>query len=92
MRDQQGYKFATDFRPHSHHFLAMKQVRTTPTESGTVEVGGARVCIFMTSWGDGFFPVYRDVDARGRLVRVCIDLGNDEIVQRQRQFEQRYPA
>jgi hypothetical protein len=45
----------------------------------------------MTSWGDGFFPVYRDVDAGGKLVRVCIDLGNEKIVQRQRQFEQRYP-
>jgi hypothetical protein len=92
MRDQNSYKLATDFRPHSHHFLVMRQVRATPTESGTVEVGGVRVCTFMTSWGDGFFPVFRDVDAGGRLVRVRIDLGNDQIVERQRQFEQRYPS
>jgi hypothetical protein len=92
LRGEQGYKFATDFRPHSHHYLVMQQVRATPTESGTVGVGRARVCTFMTGWGDGFFPVYRDLDAGGRLVRVRIDLGNEQIVKRQRQFEERYPS
>lgn len=92
MRDREGYRFATDCRPHSHHFLVMRQVRATPTESGSVEVGGATVCTFMTTWGDGFFPVYRDLDAGGRLVRVRIDLGNERIVERQRQLEERYPA
>jgi hypothetical protein len=77
-----------DFRPHSHHYLLMKQIRETETESGTVEVGGAKMCGFMTSWGDGFFPVYRDLDDQGRLVRVRIDLGNDQIVQRQRKVEE----
>lgn len=88
LRDQRDYQFATDFRPHSHHYQVMEQVRATPTESGTIEVGGARVCTFMTTWGDGYYPVYRDVDAQGRLVRVRIDLGNDEIVERQRQLEE----
>lgn len=92
MRDEQGYKLATDFRPHSHHYLVMKQVRATPTESGTIEVGGTRACTFMTTWGDGFFPVYRDLDAEGRLARVRIDLGNAQIVERQRQFEKHYPV
>ncbi len=92
LRGEKGYKMATDFRPHSHHYLVMKQVRATPTKSGTVEVGGSKVCTFMTSWGDGFFPVYRDLDTDGRLVRVRIDLGNDQIVERQRQFEERYPS
>jgi hypothetical protein len=43
----------------------------------------------MTSWGDGLYPVYRDLDARGRLVRVRIDLGNEQIVARQRELEGR---
>ncbi len=89
MRGEQSYKFATDFRPHSHHYFVMKQVRATPTGSGTVQVGVATLCTFMTSWGDGFYPVYRDLDAAGHLVRVRIDLGNDQIVERQRQFEER---
>jgi hypothetical protein len=87
--DQQGFKLAGDFRPHSHHYLVMKEVRATPTESGTIEVGGARVCAFMTTWGDGFYSVFREVDAAGRLVRISIDLGNDEIVARQKRMENR---
>ncbi len=36
--------------------------------------------------------MYRDLDTDGRLVRVRIDLGNDQIRERQRQFEERYPS
>lgn len=74
-RDREGLKLATDFRPHSHHYEVMAQVRETPAEAGTLEVGGARVCGFMTSWGDGVFPVFRDLDAEGGLVRVRVELG-----------------
>ena len=91
LQNEHGYRLALDFRPHSHHYLVMQQVRSTPTESGTIEVGGARVCTFMTSWGDGYFPVYLDLDAVRQLVRIRIDLGNDEIVARQREFEEDYP-
>jgi hypothetical protein len=89
VRDGRGLKAATDFRPHSHHYQVMKQVRASPTDSGTIEVAGAWTCTFMTSWGDGVYPVYRDLDARGRLVRVRIDLGNDETVSRTRSLERR---
>ncbi len=37
----------------------------------------------MTTWGDGFYPVSRELDVRGELVRISIDLGNEEIVARQ---------
>ncbi|MCI0457586.1 MAG: hypothetical protein L0Z62_11500 [Gemmataceae bacterium] len=82
LRDEHGLKVAVDFRPHSHHYFMMAQVRRTPTESGTLEVGGAKMCTWMTSWGDGFFPVLRDLDAEGRLVRVRIDLGCEQTIQR----------
>jgi hypothetical protein len=88
LRDR-GLKFAGDFRPHSHHYLVMRQVRASPTQSGTVEVGGARVCTFMTTWGDGIYPVLRDLDAAGGLVRLRVDLGNDQIVERQRDLDER---
>ncbi len=64
------------------------QVRSSITESGTLEVGGASVCGFMTSWGDGFFPVVRDLDANGRLVRIRIEVGCDEIVARQQRLDE----
>jgi len=70
--------FAVDFRPHSDHFQLMKQVRDSATGSGTVTVAGAQMCGFMTTWGDGWFPVERDVDADGRTLRVRVLLGLDD--------------
>jgi hypothetical protein len=77
-----GHKVATDFRPHSHHHAAMAQTRTSATESSVVEVGGARLCNFMTTWGDGIFDVFRDLSADGRLVRIRIEMGTEERVER----------
>ena len=69
---QRGWKLATDFRPHSHHFLLLEQVRSSPTESGTLDIADLRVCLFMTSGGDGEFPVFVDRDAAGRILRVRV--------------------
>ena len=67
-------KLMVDFRPHSHHWQVMRQVRASETGSGTVEVGGARILFAQTSWGDGFFPVYADRDATGDLVAIRVML------------------
>jgi hypothetical protein len=67
-----------DFRPHSHHYQLMAQVRATESESGTLTVGGARMCGFMTTWGDGMFPVLRELGPGGELVRIRIELSNDQ--------------
>lgn len=67
-------KFACEFRPHTHHWQVMRDVRATPTESGMLDLGGARLCMFTTSWGDGGFPVEADFDAAGRLLRMRIEL------------------
>ena len=88
--EENDWKMARDFRPHSHHHAVMSQVDVSDTESGTVEVGGARMTTFMTSWGDGAYVVLRELDAEGRLVRVRIDLGSEETVRRMRAVEERY--
>jgi hypothetical protein len=49
-----------DFRPHSHHWQVMRDVRASATESGEIEVGGGRIVFAMTTWGDGLFPTYAD--------------------------------
>lgn len=85
-----GWKVRVDFRPHSHHWQLMQQVRASTTESGTVEIGAAKLCGFMTSWGDGIFEVLADRDAAGRLVRVTVDCGTDAMVDRQRRFEEKW--
>jgi hypothetical protein len=67
-------KLMVDFRPHSDHWRVMREVRASPTSSGTVSVGGARILFAMTGRGDGFFPVYADRDAAGTLLAVRIAL------------------
>lgn len=71
-REEHGLRFATDFRPHSHHHAMLAQMRGSPTESGTLTVGGARLVGFFTMWGDGQFPVLLDLDAEGRPTRCGI--------------------
>ncbi len=66
------FKFATDFRPHTSDWAILEQIRSQPTESGVLDVGGARITGFMTTWGDGAFDVFRDLDAHGRLVRLTV--------------------
>src|SRR5262249_12531120 len=68
---------ATDLRPHSHHFHALAAARNSPNGAGTIEVGGAEVCLFFTSWGDGVFPVFLDLDHEDRPVQVRVQLATD---------------
>lgn len=78
-------KLSTDFRPHTQQHALLAQMRTTPTESGTLALGESTCCAFATSWGDGLFPVYRDLDASGQLLRLRIELGTAEAKENLRQ-------
>jgi hypothetical protein len=89
-RDRRDLKFGTDFRSHSHHHEVLKQIRTTPTESGTIDLGGARLCGFMTSWGDGLFEVYRDIGPVGELARIRIELGTPQRLKLMDEVEARW--
>jgi hypothetical protein len=74
-RDEHSLKVAVDYRPHSHHWQVMRSTRqNNPTESSTTEIGGEKVCNFMTTWGDGLFQVYRDLDCFGQLVQIRIEM------------------
>lgn len=89
-REQGLLKFATDFRPHTDFHRLRSQIRSTPEASGTINVGGAEICGFHTSWGDGHFPVYLDRDSAGNALRVRVELGTDETVERQMEMERKY--
>lgn len=65
---------ATDLRPHSHHFHALAAARKSKQGAGTIDVGGARVCLFFTSWGDGVFPIYLDLDVSDQPVQLRVQL------------------
>lgn len=75
---------AVDYRPHDNLELLNSQVRTNDTRAGTLTLDGARACGFDNRWGDGVFTVARDLDAGGRLVRLRLDVGNDETQRRMR--------
>ena len=76
-KEKNGWLMALDYRPHSHHWQVMQQVRRSATECGVAEVGGATMCGFMTSWGDGLYPVVVERDKGGEVVRVRLQLGDD---------------
>lgn len=84
------WMFALDFRPHSDHWRAMEKIRASPTESATIDLADANVCVFMTSWGDGLFEVYADRDEADRLVRVRIALGTEKRLELMRSIEERW--
>ena len=79
IKAENHWLLATDFRPHSHHFHALAAARKSPQGAGTIEVGGARVLLFFTSWGDGVFPVFVDLDAKDRPVQIRIQLNATEV-------------
>jgi hypothetical protein len=89
-RTERAWKLAIDFWPHSHHWQLMQQVRASRSEIGTVDISAARLCGFMTSWGDGIFDVQAERDALGRLVHLTIDCGNEATVERQGHLGERW--
>lgn len=74
IKAQKHLLLATDLRPHSHHFQALAAARKSPQGAGTIDVAGAKVCLFFTSWGDGVFPIYLDFDHDDRPVQVRVQL------------------
>jgi len=66
-----------DFRPHSHHFYALAEARKNKLGAGTIEVGDAKVCLFFTSWGDGVFPIFVDLDDKETPIQVRVQLNTN---------------
>jgi hypothetical protein len=69
---------AVDYRPHRNLEKLNAQIRHSGSESGHVQLAGVAACGFRNGWGDGIFTVARDFDAADRLVRIRLDVGNDE--------------
>lgn len=82
--ESQKLKAGVDYRPHCNLEKLNAQIRDNELRSGQLELAGVRVCGFDNRWGDGIFTVIRDLDRSGRLIRVRIDVGNDETQARMR--------
>ncbi|MFC8825762.1 hypothetical protein ACFT9I_10435 [Streptomyces sp. NPDC057137] len=75
-KEETGHRMMVDFRPHSHHWQVMRQVRASDVGAGTADIGDARLLCAMTSWGDGYFPVSADFDASGAIVAVRVSFAD----------------
>jgi hypothetical protein len=74
LKAQNKWLLATDFRPHSHHFHALAAARANTNGAGELDLGGSRMLLFFTSWGDGVYPIYLDVDHDDHPVQIRIQL------------------
>nr|MBA2543082.1 hypothetical protein [Deltaproteobacteria bacterium] len=74
---ENSWLLATDYRPHSHHYRALAAARANPRGAGTLELAGTTLVLLFTSWGDGVFPIYLDLDDRDRPVQVRIQLATE---------------
>ena len=61
--------------------LELGTVRASSSECGVVELAGTRGCGFMTSWGDGFFPLQRELSESGAVLRVHVELGTEQQIE-----------
>ncbi|CAN5898746.1 hypothetical protein BH11MYX3_BH11MYX3_00970 [soil metagenome] len=78
LKAQNKWLLATDYRPHSHHFHALAAARANANGAGELDLGGSRMLLFFTSWGDGVYPIYLDLDGDDQPVRVRIQLATEE--------------
>lgn len=85
-------KIALDFRPHCNLEKLNSQIRRTDLESGELVLKGAKTCGFSNRWGDGIFEVVRDLDDKGNLIRIRLDLGSEKRQVLMRQIALRYSA
>jgi hypothetical protein len=77
-----NHKLVVDYRPHSHHYQVTQQIGPGGEFGvGWIEVGGASVVAFHTSWGDGVYPVYR-TGTSDRPSGLQIELGDEARRQR----------
>ena len=85
LKNSGEFRFAWDFRPHNHPFYMLAQIRKNQNEAGVLDVGGSMACGFMTSWGDGEFPVLIDLDAQNRPVRCGLFFATNEAMANMRE-------
>lgn len=77
-KSENKWLLATDFRPHSHHYYALAAARQSPDGAGMLDLAKSRMLLFFTSWGDGVYPIYLDLDHEDRPVQVRIQLASPE--------------
>lgn len=78
LKAENDWQINVDFRPHSHHYQILAAARANPTGAGELQIAGSKMLLFFTSWGDGVFPIFLDLDAEDRPLRIRIQLATAE--------------
>jgi hypothetical protein len=81
---EQGLQLGIDYRPHDNLERLNAQVRVNKSRAGMLLLNGVRACGFDNRWGDGIFTVARHLGPAGQLVRVRLDVGDDDTQRRLR--------
>jgi hypothetical protein len=76
--EREGLAVGVDYRPHCNLEKLNAALRESEEDAATLVLGGARVVGCGNRWGDGVFAVSRHFDAKGRVVRVRVELGTEE--------------
>jgi hypothetical protein len=77
-------RLVVEYRPHSHYYRVMEQIRRTertrarPGEVGALDLDGAALLGLSTSWGDGLFPIWVDRDKAGAVVAIRLEFGSEK--------------
>ncbi|MBX3035536.1 MAG: hypothetical protein KF758_01370 [Anaerolineales bacterium] len=80
IHESKEFRFAFDYRPHTHDYYLLEQIRSSNTASGMINFGDTISCGFSTIWGDGAFPVFAEFTESNELVRIKIELGHEKII------------
>ena len=76
--ERESLSVGVDYRPHCNLERLNAQLRESEEDTASLVLEGARVVGCGNRWGDGVFTVSRDVDARGRTLRIRVELGTEE--------------
>jgi len=71
-------RLVLEYRPHSHFYLVMEQIRSGRPEVGALALDGAVLLGLNTSWGDGLYPIWVDRDKAGAVVAIRLELGSEK--------------
>ncbi|NRD45096.1 DUF2185 domain-containing protein [Corallococcus exiguus] len=76
--EKDGLAVGVDYRPHCNLEKLNAGLRESEEDTASLVLDGARVVGCGNRWGDGIFTVSRHLDAKGRTVRVRVELGTEE--------------
>jgi hypothetical protein len=77
-RIENKWYLTSELLPHTHRYFALAAAQLSRERAGTLEIAGSRMMLWFTSWNDGVFPIYLDLDHDKRPVQIRVQLAGAE--------------